>query len=162
MAASINKVILIGRVGGDPEVRYTPNGNAVANFTMATNDYYSDKTSGEKQERTEWHRLVVWGKQAEFCGQYVHKGSALYIEGRLQTRAWDDKEGNKRYTTEIIVQSIQLLGSKGDHRADAPGEEAAPAMQQQSYAAKPAAPKSQPAKNFDFGPPPLADDDIPF
>lgn len=113
MASGVNKVILIGRLGGDPEVRYTNNGGAVANFNMATNESWMDK-SGQKQERTEWHRIVVWGKMAEICGQYLSKGRQAFVEGRLQTREWNDKEGNKRYTTEIVAQNIQFLGGQGD------------------------------------------------
>jgi single-strand DNA-binding protein len=98
MASGVNKVILIGRLGGDPEVRYTTNGGAVANFNLATNENWTDK-NGQKQERTEWHRVVIWGKMAELCGQYLSKGRQAFVEGRLQTREWNDKEGNKRYTT---------------------------------------------------------------
>lgn len=111
MASGINKVILIGRLGQDPEVRYTSNGGAVANFSLATNESWTDK-AGQKQERTEWHKIVVWGKLAELCGQYLQKGGQAFVEGRLQTRDWTDKEGNKRYTTEIVAQNIQFLGSK--------------------------------------------------
>ncbi len=113
MASGINKAILIGRLGQDPEVRYTSSGGAVANFSLATNESWMDK-SGQKQERTEWHRIVVWGKIAELCGQYLAKGRQAYIEGRLQTREWTDKEGGKRYTTEIVAQTVQFLGSPGD------------------------------------------------
>jgi len=118
MASGINKVILIGRLGGDPEVRYTTNGGAVANFNLATNESWTDK-SGQKQERTEWHRVVIWGKMAELCGQYLSKGRQAYVEGRLQTREWNDKEGNKRYTTEIIAQNIQFLGGPGERTSNA-------------------------------------------
>ncbi len=113
MASGVNKVLLIGRLGGDPEVRYTTNGGAVANFNLATNENWTDK-NGQKQERTEWHRVVIWGKMAELCGQYLSKGRQAYVEGRLQTREWNDKEGNKRYTTEIIAQNIQFLGGPGE------------------------------------------------
>ena len=113
MAGSINKVILIGRLGSDPEIRYTSNGGAVANFSLATNENWTDK-SGQKQERTEWHRIVVWGKLGELCGQYLTKGRQAFVEGRLQTRDWTDKEGHKRYTTEIVAQNIQFLGSPGE------------------------------------------------
>ena len=125
MASGVNKVILLGRLGSDPEVRYTTNGGAVANFTMATNDSWVDK-SGQKQERTEWHRIVVWGKMGELCGQYLSKGRQAFVEGRLQTRDWTDKEGVKRYTTEIVAQSVQFLGSPGE-RAASSGPEFAPA-----------------------------------
>jgi single-strand DNA-binding protein len=108
MAGSINKVILIGRLGKDPEMRFTPNGKAVTNFTMATSEIWSDQ-NGEKQERTEWHRVVTWGKLAENCAKLLSKGKQVYVEGRIQTRQWDDKDGNKRYTTEIIANQMQIL-----------------------------------------------------
>jgi single-strand DNA-binding protein len=106
---SVNKVILVGRLGQNPEVRYTPGGAAVANFSLATNESWMDK-SGQKQERTEWHRVVVWGKLAELCGQYLGKGRQAYVEGRLQTRQWQDKDGQTKYTTEVQAQTIQFLG----------------------------------------------------
>ena len=107
---SVNKVILVGRLGQNPEVRYTPSGAAVANFSVATNESWMDK-SGQKQERTEWHRIVVWGKLAELCSQYLTKGRQAYIEGRLQTRQWQDKDGQTKYTTEIQAQTVQFLGA---------------------------------------------------
>lgn len=113
MASGINKVLLIGRLGTNPEVRYTTNGGAVANFNLATNESWTDK-AGQKQERTEWHKVVVWGKMAELCGQYLTKGRQAYVEGRLQTREWTDKEGGKRYTTEIVAQNVQFLGGAGE------------------------------------------------
>ncbi len=109
--AGINKVILVGRLGKDPEVRYTPSGAAVANFTIATSEEWKDKDSGQKQERTEWHRIVAWRRLGEICGEYLRKGSQIYIEGKLQTKSWEDRDGNKRYTTEIIAQNMQMLGS---------------------------------------------------
>ncbi len=115
MAKGVNKVILIGNVGGDPETRYLPNGNAVTNITLATTDSWKDKQTGQLQERTEWHRVVLFGKVAEIAGEYLRKGSQCYIEGRLQTREWE-KDGVKRYTTEVIVDmngSMQLLGGRG-------------------------------------------------
>ena len=111
--AGVNKAILIGNLGRDPELRYTQNGQAVVNFTLATSENWTDKTSGEKVERTEWHRIVVWGKTGEQCAQYLTKGRSVYIEGRLQTREWEDKEGQKRRTTEITAQSVQFLGGRG-------------------------------------------------
>ena len=108
--ASVNKVILIGRLGRDPELRYTQGGQAVANFTLATNERFANK-SGEQQERTEWHRIVAWGKTGELCAQYLSKGRSVYIEGRLQTRDWEDKEGQKRSTTEIVAQNVTFLDS---------------------------------------------------
>jgi single-strand DNA-binding protein len=109
MAGGVNKVILIGNLGADPEVRFTPGGQAVANFRVATNDSWTDK-AGQKQERTEWHRIVVWGKLAELCGEYLKKGRQAYLEGRLQTREWTDKEGKKNYTTEVVANTVQFLG----------------------------------------------------
>jgi len=111
--AGINKAILIGRLGREPEVRYTPSGAAVANFSIATSEEWKDRETGEKQERTEWHKIVAWRRLGEICGEYLHKGSQVYIEGRLQTRAWEDRDGNKRYTTEVVAQSMQMLGSVG-------------------------------------------------
>jgi single-strand DNA-binding protein len=110
--ASVNKVILVGNLGRDPELRYIPSGQAVANFTLATNERWRDK-EGNNQERTEWHRIVVWGKSAENCAQYLQKGRSVYIEGKLQTQEWEDKEGNKRKTTEIVAQTVQFLGGRG-------------------------------------------------
>jgi len=108
----VNKAILIGRLGRDPEVRYTPDGTMVTNFTMATDESYKDK-NGEKVQRTEWHRIVVFGKLAEICGNYLVKGKLIFLEGRIQTRAWEDKDGVKRNTTEIIASNMQMLDSKG-------------------------------------------------
>src|SRR6266581_3144558 len=125
--ASLNKVILIGNLGRDPEVRYTQNGSAVANFTLATNEVWTDK-GGERQERTEWHRIVVWGKQAEIVREHLAKGKQVYVEGTLQTRQWDDREGNKRTTTEVKAARVLMLGRPeggGDSRvaAGAPPQE---------------------------------------
>ena len=110
---SVNKVILIGNLGKKPELRYTPGGQAVANFTLATNERFGGRDGQPAQERTEWHRIVVWGRTAENCGQYLDKGRSVYIEGRLQTREWQDKEGQKRQTTEIVANTVQFLGGKG-------------------------------------------------
>ena len=118
--ASVNKVILIGNLGRDPELRFVQSGQAVANFTLATNDRWTDR-EGKPQERTEWHRIVVWGKQAENCANYLSKGRTVYIEGRLQTREWEDKEGHKRQTTEVVAQQVQFLD-----RREGGGREAAP------------------------------------
>lgn len=114
MARGVNKVILIGNLGSDPEVRYTPDGVPVANFSLATTESWNDRNTGERQERTEWHRLVIWSKLAEIAGQYLKKGSKLYVEGKLQTRSWDDQSGQKRYTTEIRVFDMQMLDSRGE------------------------------------------------
>ena len=120
--ASVNKVILIGNLGRDPELRYTQTGQAVANFTLATSDRWNDR-DGNAQERTEWHRIVVWAKQAENCAQYLSKGRSVSVEGRIQTREWEDKEGNKRQTTEIVAQNVRFLGGPrgGGPGGDAPG-----------------------------------------
>ena len=113
--SSLNRVILIGRLGKDPEVRTTPQGKTVANFSMATSERFKDK-SGQQQENTEWHRIVVWGKLAEVVNQFVKKGSQVCIEGKLATRSWDDKDGQKKYTTEIIASGLTMLGGKADHQ----------------------------------------------
>lgn len=110
---SLNKVMLIGNLGNDPDLRFTQGGSAVANFNLATNEKWTDK-SGQAQEKTEWHRIVVWGKQAENCGKFLKKGRSIYIEGRLQTREWEDKDGKKRYTTEIKADNVQFLGGGGE------------------------------------------------
>ncbi|MCE9672381.1 single-stranded DNA-binding protein [Myxococcus stipitatus] len=112
MAGGVNKVILIGNLGADPEVRFTPGGQAVANFRIATSESWTDK-NGQKQERTEWHRIVVWGKLAELCGEYLKKGRQCYVEGRLQTREWTDKENRKNYTTEVVANAVTFLGGGG-------------------------------------------------
>jgi single-strand DNA-binding protein len=148
MARGVNKVILIGNVGNDPDMRYTANGGAVCNLSVATTDSWRDKQSGENQERTEWHRVVMFGKLGEIAGEYLRKGSKVYIEGRLQTRKWQDKSGQDRYTTEIVANDMQMLDSKGGGSA---AFDSAPASQPSS--------KQQPASA-----PPLDDfdDDIPF
>jgi single-strand DNA-binding protein len=125
--AGVNKAILIGNLGRDPEIRYTQSGMAVANFSIATSESWNDRESGQKQERTEWHRIVVFGKQGENCGKYLSKGSKVYIEGRIQTRKWADREGNDRYTTEIVAQTVQFLSGRGEGGAGgygAPGGDA--------------------------------------
>lgn len=113
MARGVNKVTLIGNLGADPEVRYTANGSAVANIRLATAESWRDKESGEQQERTEWHRVVFFSRLAEIVGEYLKKGSQVYIEGRLQTRKWQDRDGNERYTTEIVANEMQMLGGRG-------------------------------------------------
>lgn len=153
MARGVNKVILIGNCGGDPEVKFMPNGNAVCNITLATSDSWKDKQSGETKERTEWHRVVFFGKLAEIVGEYVRKGSKLYIEGRLQTREWE-KDGVKRYTTEIVVDiggQMQMLDGKRDDSGSAPAPQQRPATQ---------APAQQ-SQQGTAGPDSF-DDDIPF
>lgn len=111
--AGLNKVILIGNLGADPEVRYTGNGQPVANFSLATTERWTNK-EGQREERTEWHRIVAFGRTAEIVGQYLKKGRQIYVEGKLQTRSWEDRDGNKRYTTEIVCNNMQMLGSRGD------------------------------------------------
>lgn len=123
---SVNKVILVGRLGQNPEVRYTPSGAAVANFSVATNETWTDKNN-QKQERTEWHRVVVWGKLAELCSQYLAKGRQCYVEGRLQTREWTDKDGVKKYSTEVQAQTIQFLGGQAGAGASPNRDQGAPA-----------------------------------
>jgi single-strand DNA-binding protein len=110
--ASVNKVILVGNLGADPELRYTSSGTPVASFSLATREQWTNK-GGEKGEKTEWHKIVAWGRLGEICGEYLHKGKQVYIEGRLQTRSWEDRDGNKRYSTEIVAQTMQMLGPAG-------------------------------------------------
>lgn len=170
MARGVNKVILIGNLGGDPETRYLPNGNAVTNITLATTDSWKDKQTGQLQERTEWHRVVLFGRVAEIAAEYLRKGSQCYIEGRLQTRKWQDQQGQDRYTTEIVVDmqgTMQLLGGRGGN-ADGGDYSQRPARpqrepqqqqpQQQQAPARPAPQAAaQPAPDYDS-----FDDDIPF
>ena len=123
--ASVNKVILIGNLGRDPEVRYTPSGTAVANFTLATTENWTNK-DGQKESRTEWHRIVAWGRLGEICGEYLSKGKQVFIEGRIRTNEWEDQEGNKRQTKEIVALSMQMLGARSPgetFRDDGPGLE---------------------------------------
>jgi single-strand DNA-binding protein len=161
---SVNKVILVGRLGQNPEVRYTPSGAAVANFSVATNESWTDK-SGQKQERTEWHRIVVWGKLAELCSQYLSKGRQAYIEGRLQTREWQDKDGVKKYTTEVQAQTVQFLGA--GQGAGAGAGEGRPARDVGNGHAAPEEPAFAPAGRGAAGAgpadePSFTEDDIPF
>ena len=167
MARGVNKVILIGNVGGDPETRYLPNGNAVTNITLATTDSWKDKQTGQQQDRTEWHRIVFFGKLAEIAGEYLRKGGQCYIEGRLQTREWE-KDGVKRYTTEIVVDmngTLQLLGGRGGNSEG--GGEYAPRQQQSRPAPQQSAPQQRPAPQPAAQQQPAPDydscgDDIPF
>lgn len=163
--ASVNKVILVGNLGRDPEMRYMPSGDALASFSIATTDTWKDK-SGQKQERTEWHRISMFGKLAEIAGEYLKKGSSVYIEGRLQTRKWQDKEGQERYTTEIVADRMQMLGSRGSGNAyevmDDEGQDFAPQTSSgsgQAASSKPQPPASKPAAGAGFDD---FDDDIPF
>ena len=148
---SVNKVILVGRLGKDPETRYTSSGQAVCNFSLATDETYKDR-AGERQKRTEWHRIVVWAKQAEIAQQYLHKGSLIYLEGRIQTRQWDDREGQKRTTVEIVATNFRMLGGRGDASAAAAG---AGGGADADVQASPVAAEDTP------GPEP-SDEDIPF
>ncbi|HWU98237.1 MAG TPA: single-stranded DNA-binding protein [Oxalicibacterium sp.] len=158
--ASVNKVIIVGNLGRDPETRYMPNGEAVTNIAVATTESWKDKNSGDKKEVTEWHRITFYRKLAEIAGQYLKKGSSVYIEGRLQTRKWTDKENIERYTTEIIADTMQMLGGRpGAGGGSASMDDdygSAPAPRQSAPAARPAA-KPAAASNFSD-----MDDDIPF
>ena len=149
---SVNKVILVGRLGRDPETRFTGGGQAVANFTLATDSTYKDR-SGERQKKTEWHRIVVWSKLAEICQQYLKKGSLIYIEGRLQTREWEDKSGQKRTTTEIVASEMRMLGSRSDSAAAGAGSGGA------SHAAEPDVIAADDTGGHE---PSISDEDIPF
>jgi single-strand DNA-binding protein len=144
MARGINKVIIVGNVGGDPETRYMPSGSAVTNLTVATNESWKDKQTGEQKERTEWHKVAAFGRLAEIMAEYLRKGSQVYIEGKLRTRKWQDKDGNDRWTTEIVADEMQMLGGRG-------GGGSAPMNQDPGPASAPAQ-----AGPDDF------DDDIPF
>ncbi|MDX7988557.1 single-stranded DNA-binding protein [Xenorhabdus sp. 12] len=170
----VNKVILVGNLGQDPEVRYMPNGGAVANITLATSESWRDKQTGEMREKTEWHRVVLFGKLAEVAGEYLRKGSQVYIEGALQTRKWQDQSGQDRYTTEIVVNvggTMQMLGGRGGAAGqDAPaqggwGQPQQPQASQQfsggSATAAPSRPAQSPAPQSNE-PPMDFDDDIPF
>jgi len=151
--ASVNKAILVGNLGKDPEVRYMPGGEAVANITLATTDTWKDK-SGTKQEKTEWHRVSFFGRQAEVVGEYLKKGSQVYIEGRIQTRKWQDKDGQDRYTTEIVADRMQMLGGKSSGAGSFEVVE-----ENQPAPARTAAPAARPAAKSSFD---NFDDDIPF
>jgi len=160
MAGGVNKVILVGNLGADPEVRFTPSGQAVANFRIATSENWTDK-AGQKQERTEWHRIVVWGKLGELCGEYLAKGRQCFVEGRLQTREWTDKENKKNYTTEVVASNVVFLGGPrgeagaGNGRARArTGDEYgnAPAPEEMAHAGNGAGASASAG----------AEDDIPF
>ena len=158
MARGINKVIIVGNLGNDPEVRYANNGSAIANISVATTDSWKDKNTGEQQDRTEWHRVVMFNRLGEIAGEYLKKGSQVYIEGRIQTRKWQDQSGQDRYTTEIVANEMQMLGGRGGGDMSSGGgggyqapQQSAPQQQQPQQAAQPAA---APVNDFD--------DDIPF
>jgi single-strand DNA-binding protein len=156
MARGVNKVILVGNLGKDPETRYMPSGSAVTNLTLATSESWKDKQSGEQQERTEWHKIAMFGRLAEIAAEYLRKGSQVYIEGKLRTRKWQDKEGKDRYTTEIVADEMQMLGSKGG------GGAAAGAGAGAMGGAAAAGGSGRAAVNDSGGPPGDFDDDIPF
>lgn len=155
MARGVNKVILIGNLGADPEVRYMPSGGAVANVRLATTDSWKDRQSGEAQERTEWHRVVFFGRLGEIAGEYLRKGSKVYVEGRIQTRKWQGQDGQDRYTTEIVASDMQMLDSRGGTGTYQEPSSAKPAAE---WDQPPPQPQGQPAaaRTDDF------DDDIPF
>ncbi|HAT8179582.1 TPA: single-stranded DNA-binding protein [Legionella pneumophila] len=159
MARGINKVILVGNVGADPDVRYLPNGNAVTTLSVATSETWKDKTTGEKQDRTEWHRVVCFNRLGEIAGEYIRKGSKLYVEGSLRTRKWQDQQGQDRYTTEIVASDIQMLDSKGNSASnydDMPSFQGT-STSQQTPTKNQATPASTAQDAFDE-----LDDDIPF
>lgn len=147
----VNKVILVGNIGQDPEIRYMPNGNPVANLTLATSESWKDKQSGETREQTEWHKVVLFNKLAEIAGEYIKKGSKVYLEGSIKTRKWQDQQGQDRYTTEIVGNELQML----DRRSDAAG-----GADYQQYSKQPAKPAQ--AKPAEVAEVEIADDDIPF
>ena len=150
MARGVNKVILVGNLGQEPDTRYMPSGSAVTNISVATNESWKDKNTGEQVDRTEWHRVAFFNRLAEIAGEYLHKGSQVYIEGRLRTRKWQDKDGNDRYTTEIIADQMQMLGGRGGS-PDMAGQSQGGFQQNRRSSAAPA-----PAPEPEF------DDDIPF
>ena len=158
--ASVNKVILVGNLGADPETRYMPNGDAVANIRLATTESWKDKATGEKKDLTEWHRVVFYRKLAEIVGQYLKKGSAVYVEGRIRTRKWQDKEGQERYTTEIEANEMQMLGGRQNASSSSGGEAeyggSMPSSSAPSGGSRAAAPAKK-APSFED-----MDDDIPF
>jgi single-strand DNA-binding protein len=149
MARGINKVIVVGNLGQDPDTRYMPSGSAVTNITVATNESWKDKQTGEQKDRTEWHKVVMFDRLAEISAEYLRKGSQVYIEGKLQTRKWQDKDGNDRYTTEIVAKEMQMLGGRGGSGGGAPARNDGP----------PSSPPSSPPPQ---GSSDEFDDDIPF
>lgn len=167
MARGVNKVILVGNVGGDPETRYLPNGNAVTNITLATSESWKDKQTGQQQERTEWHRVVFFGRLAEVVSEYVRKGSQIYVEGSLRTRKWQGQDGQDKYTTEIVVDingNLQLLGGRreGQDNAQSPqgqGQQQRPQQQPRQQQSQRPQQSQQPVPGPDYD---SFDDDIPF
>ena len=152
MARSVNKVILVGHLGKDPELSYLPSGQSVAKFTLATNRSWKDKSSGELKEETEWHNIVAWGKTGEICAQYLAKGRQAYIEGRIHSRTWEDREGKSRTTTEIVADNVVLLGGRGEAAGEGASRPAGVAR----------APQSSEEALENAASPEITDDDIPF
>ena len=153
MARGINKAIIVGNLGRDPEMRFTANGNAIATITVATSESWKDRQSGERQEKTEWHRVVFFGRLAEIAEEYLKKGAQVYIEGRLQTRKWEDKSGQERYTTEIVASEMQMLGSRGsENRTDS----------DENYSSSAGSTAGSSTGGATSGGDPELDDDIPF
>jgi single-strand DNA-binding protein len=159
MARGVNKVILVGNLGKDPETRYMPSGSAVTNLTLATSESWKDKQTGDQQERTEWHKIAMFGRLAEIAAEYLRKGSQVYIEGKLRTRKWQDKEGKDRYTTEIVADEMQMLGSKGGGGAASAGAMGGGAG---AAAGGGSSGSGRAAVNDSGAPPGDFDDDIPF
>jgi single-strand DNA-binding protein len=162
MARGVNKVILVGNLGKDPETRYMPSGSAVTNLTLATSESWKDKQSGEAQERTEWHKVAMFGRLAEIAAEYLRKGSQIYIEGKLRTRKWQDKEGKDRWTTEIVADEMQMLGSKGGGGASASAGSMGGAGAAAGGGGGSASGSGRAAVNDSGAPPGDFDDDIPF
>ena len=152
---SVNKVILVGNLGKDPELRYTPSGTAVATFSIATSERYKDR-EGQQQEKTEWHNIVAWRQLAEICGKYLHKGKQVYIEGKIQTRSYEDRDGNKKYMTEIVADQMQMLGRAGD--GGGAGRDSYQGQNSPGRSSQGSAPSRQESEEPPFNP----DDDIPF
>jgi single-strand DNA-binding protein len=161
----INKVILVGNLGQDPEVKFMPSGSAVANLTLATSESWNDKATGEKREKTEWHRVAIFGKLAEIAGEYLRKGSQVYIEGQLQTRKWQDQNGQDRYTTEVVVQGfngvMQMIGGKSEGQGGQPQQPQQQYQQPQQQAPQQRAPQQRQPQQYNQ-PPADYDDSIPF
>jgi single-strand DNA-binding protein len=158
---SVNKVILVGNLGADPELKYTPSNRAVCNLSVATNEVWKDK-NGQKQEKTEWHRVNVWGEQAENCSKFLTKGRMVYVEGRLQTRSWDDKDGKKRYSTEVVADRVVFLGGGAGAENGGGGRRAGGGRP--GWGEETQQPPSEPSNGNSGGgpPPPAGDDEIPF
>lgn len=152
MSSGVNKVILVGNLGADPEIKYTDSGRAVANFNIATSESWNDK-DGQRHEKTEWHRIVCWARLAELAGEYLSKGRQVYVEGKLQTRQWDDRDGNKRYTTEVMARELTFLGGRSEGQGGGSGGNRNPQQQR---------PSGPPPDDMGYGLPSASDDDVPF